>query len=296
VPRRFLVDIPVVTHDFVRTLTKKIRATFGKDVPHTQVLDLIAESLNWRTDALMHKLKSSADTKPGREAPDSVSDETLRQWVVLRSWRRAEQACADRRAGDATERAMISACLAVCRVALGDVQGAYDAMANVTSLDPMVSLTRSLILYKKFGDAPPIRDELWQVARTSAPIRDITRYPRSPDVGDLNMRITATEIGYGSIEFWELHLEEAFSHLAEPGFLGLAYRMFLEAHDIIPEVRVEKSVGRDTLVCLFDGERRRRLKSYLETKYGMTPDDYRAYWGLSADYPMVAPGNAAELP
>ena len=28
------------------------------------------------------------------------------------------------------------------------------------------------------------------------------------------------------------------------------------------------------------------------THYGMTPDDYRAKWGLPADYPMVAPNYA----
>ena len=33
---------------------------------------------------------------------------------------------------------------------------------------------------------------------------------------------------------------------------------------------------------------------YLRSKYGMTPDDYRAKWGLPADYPMVAPNYAAK--
>jgi predicted transcriptional regulator len=31
------------------------------------------------------------------------------------------------------------------------------------------------------------------------------------------------------------------------------------------------------------------LKRYLRTRYNMTPEEYRAKWGLSADYPMVAP-------
>ena len=30
------------------------------------------------------------------------------------------------------------------------------------------------------------------------------------------------------------------------------------------------------------------------THYGMTPDDYRAKWGLPADYPMVAPAYAEQ--
>ena len=34
------------------------------------------------------------------------------------------------------------------------------------------------------------------------------------------------------------------------------------------------------------------LKRHLNTAYNMTPDDYRAKWGLPADYPMVAPNYA----
>ena len=34
------------------------------------------------------------------------------------------------------------------------------------------------------------------------------------------------------------------------------------------------------------------LKRYLRTNFNMTPEDYRARWGLPADYPMVAPNYA----
>ena len=34
------------------------------------------------------------------------------------------------------------------------------------------------------------------------------------------------------------------------------------------------------------------LKRHLMTAYGMTPDDYRAKWGLPATYPVVAPNYA----
>ncbi len=33
-------------------------------------------------------------------------------------------------------------------------------------------------------------------------------------------------------------------------------------------------------------------KRHLNTSYGMTPDEYRAKWGLPHDYPMVAPNYA----
>jgi predicted transcriptional regulator len=36
------------------------------------------------------------------------------------------------------------------------------------------------------------------------------------------------------------------------------------------------------------------LKRYLAARYGMTPEDYRHRWGLTKDYPMVAPSYAAQ--
>ena len=34
------------------------------------------------------------------------------------------------------------------------------------------------------------------------------------------------------------------------------------------------------------------LKRHLKTAYNLTPDQYREKWGLSRDYPMVAPNYA----
>jgi predicted transcriptional regulator len=36
------------------------------------------------------------------------------------------------------------------------------------------------------------------------------------------------------------------------------------------------------------------LKRHLMTAYDMTPEEYRAKWGLKPDYPMVAPNYAAK--
>ncbi len=35
------------------------------------------------------------------------------------------------------------------------------------------------------------------------------------------------------------------------------------------------------------------LKRHLQSSYGMTPEQYRARWGLPVTYPMVAPEYAA---
>ena len=61
-----------------------------------------------------------------------------------------------------------------------------------------------------------------------------------------------------------------------------------------PAVAIEDSVTGDFIVCLEDGKRLTMLKRYLRTHYGLTPESYRAKWGLPADYPMVAPNYAAK--
>jgi len=60
-----------------------------------------------------------------------------------------------------------------------------------------------------------------------------------------------------------------------------------------PAVQARKSVQPDYIVCLEDGKRFKSLKRHLRTVYDLTPDQYRAKWGLPADYPMVAPNYAA---
>ena len=59
-----------------------------------------------------------------------------------------------------------------------------------------------------------------------------------------------------------------------------------------PAVAVRLSIKPDYIVCLEDGKRLTMLKRYLQTNYGMTPQQYRTKWKLPADYPMVAPNYA----
>jgi MucR family transcriptional regulator, transcriptional regulator of exopolysaccharide biosynthesis len=61
-----------------------------------------------------------------------------------------------------------------------------------------------------------------------------------------------------------------------------------------PAVSIEASVSEDYLICLEDGKKLKMLKRYLRSRYGLSPEEYRAKWGLPADYPMVAPNYAAQ--
>ena len=59
-----------------------------------------------------------------------------------------------------------------------------------------------------------------------------------------------------------------------------------------PAVNPKKSVTPDHIISLFDGRKYKSLRRHLRTSHNMTPDDYRRFWGLPHDYPMVAPNYA----
>ncbi|MDC1050555.1 MucR family transcriptional regulator [bacterium] len=61
-----------------------------------------------------------------------------------------------------------------------------------------------------------------------------------------------------------------------------------------PAVPVKKSITPDYIVCLEDGKKLKMLKRHLKTAYNMTPEEYRERWGLSPEYPMVAPNYAKQ--
>ncbi|RWG03910.1 MAG: transcriptional regulator [Mesorhizobium sp.] len=61
-----------------------------------------------------------------------------------------------------------------------------------------------------------------------------------------------------------------------------------------PAVNPKRSVFPDYIICLEDGKQFKSLKRHLHVHYGLTPDQYRAKWGLKPEYPMVAPNYAAQ--
>ena len=86
-----------------------------------------------------------------------------------------------------------------------------------------------------------------------------------------------------------------------PGLLGAVHatlsslngRASSEAAAPTPAVPIKRSVTPDYLVCLEDGKKFKSLKRHLRSRYNLSPDEYRARWNLSSDYPMVAPNYAA---
>jgi predicted transcriptional regulator len=66
------------------------------------------------------------------------------------------------------------------------------------------------------------------------------------------------------------------------------------APSLRPAVPIRKSITPDYLICLEDGKKLKMLKRHLRSSYNLTPEDYRQKWGLSLDYPMVAPNYAEQ--
>jgi predicted transcriptional regulator len=59
-----------------------------------------------------------------------------------------------------------------------------------------------------------------------------------------------------------------------------------------PAVDPKRSMFPDYIVSLEDGRKFKAMKRHLGL-LGMTPDQYRAKWGLAKDYAMVAPSYSA---
>lgn len=60
----------------------------------------------------------------------------------------------------------------------------------------------------------------------------------------------------------------------------------------IPAIPIKKSITPEAIYSLEDGRPFKSLKRHLRASYNMSPEEYRAKWGLPADYPMVAPNYA----
>lgn len=87
---------------------------------------------------------------------------------------------------------------------------------------------------------------------------------------------------------------------AVPGLIQTVYQSLSAAGTVIepasplsPAVPIKRSVFPDYIICLEDGKKLKMLKRHLKSSYNMTPDEYRAKWGLAREYPMVAPNYAA---
>ena len=111
------------------------------------------------------------------------------------------------------------------------------------------------------------------------------------DLIEITADIVAAYVSNNSIEQGKIPNLISEVHAALTG-LGTVKAAEPEPTKLVPAVPVKKSITDEFLICLEDGKKFKSLKRHLNTKYDMTPAEYRLKWNLPADYPMVAPSYA----
>lgn len=104
---------------------------------------------------------------------------------------------------------------------------------------------------------------------------------------EMAARMTSAYVAHNRVDTASLTTVLLQIHAELTGLRGIAPESIGK-----PAVPVKKSISTEYIVCLEDGKRLRTLKRYLRSHYNMSPEEYRAKWGLPFDYPMVAPAYA----
>lgn len=119
----------------------------------------------------------------------------------------------------------------------------------------------------------------------------------------LAAQIVSAHVGHNDMPLHELPglIRDIYNTLADIGAAAPRIAVAQQTHEhSSPQPAVGRAAGTgqapsdDLLVCMEDGLSMKMLKRHLITVHGLTPDAYRAKWGLPSDYPMVA-ANYAKL-
>ena len=75
---------------------------------------------------------------------------------------------------------------------------------------------------------------------------------------------------------------------------GLGKPAVAEVEKREPAVSIRSSIKPESITCLECGVKLKMLKRHIGTDHNLSPAEYRARWGLSVEYPLVAPEYAAK--
>lgn len=112
------------------------------------------------------------------------------------------------------------------------------------------------------------------------------------DLLDLVADLVAAYVSNNSIPGSELPALIANVHAALTGLTGSAPVETISTEKLTP-AQIRKSITPDGLISFEDGKAYKTLRRHLTTR-GLSPETYRAKWGLSADYPMVSAAYSAQ--
>lgn len=113
---------------------------------------------------------------------------------------------------------------------------------------------------------------------------------KSDDLLPLTAQIVAAHVSNNSVSLGDLPGLILQVHQALRG-VGTPAAVSTRPQPVVP---IKRSVTPDYIVCLEDGKKLKMLKRHLKTAYNLTPEQYRERWGLTPDYPMVAPNYAKQ--
>ncbi len=111
-----------------------------------------------------------------------------------------------------------------------------------------------------------------------------------PELVELTTKIVSAYVSNNAVVATDLPHLISETHAALSRATGSIVQP--EREEQKPKVPVKKSVMPDYIICLEDGKKFKSLKRHLRTHYKLSPEEYREKWGLSHDYPMVAPNYA----
>lgn len=111
-----------------------------------------------------------------------------------------------------------------------------------------------------------------------------------PELVELTTKIVSAYVSNNAVVATDLPQLISETHAALSRATGSIVQP--EREEQKPKVPVKKSVLPDYIICLEDGKKFKSLKRHLRTHYNLSPEEYREKWGLSHDYPMVAPSYA----
>lgn len=112
----------------------------------------------------------------------------------------------------------------------------------------------------------------------------------APDVVTLTADIVSAYVAKNSVPVGELGNLIAAVHAS---LSQVTAPPAPEPEPLVPPVPIRRTVTPDAIISLEDGKPYKSLKRHLAGR-GLTPDEYRAKWGLPRDYPMVAASYAAQ--
>jgi predicted transcriptional regulator len=115
-----------------------------------------------------------------------------------------------------------------------------------------------------------------------------------PDIHltQLTSDIVSAYVGRNSVAIAELPQLIRLVHGALDAPAAETVERAAEAQKQATAAQIRRSITPDSLISFEDGKPYTMLRRHLRTR-GLTPEEYRAKWGLPADYPMVAPDYSA---